>query len=224
MLNLDDFESNEQSLLDALTDSLRHDFPNPDRIGCPDVTVLRGLVSHTLPRADVRRWLPHLSTCSECFQQFESLRWEASRKRRRRSLWSAAIAAVLLVVIVAGWIVLRGGRPTGEPDTEVLDLRNISPVSEAGELEKAPILVLHRSTRHVILKQTRHLEGITIEEIAVFTDAGVNVFDTTARPQAQDQILLIRLDLDVKRFDPGYYRLGVRRPGLTWTEFRLNVR
>ena len=224
MLNVDDFESDEQRLLDSLADSLRRDFPNPARIGCPDITVLRGLVSHTLPCADVRRWLPHLGTCGACFHQFESLRWEASRKRRRRSLWAAAIAAVLVVVIVAGWIVLRRGGPTGAPDTEVLDLRNISPLSEAGELEKAQMLVLHRSTRHVILKQTGHLEGITIEEVAVFTDAGANVFDTTTSPQVQDQILLIRLDLDLRRFDPGYYRLGVRRPGLTWTEYGLNVR
>ena len=33
MLNVDDFESDEQRLLDSLADSLRRDFPNPARIG-----------------------------------------------------------------------------------------------------------------------------------------------------------------------------------------------
>jgi len=62
-----------------------------------------------------------------------------------------------------------------------------------------------------------------IEEIAVLTDAGANVFNTTARPSVEDQILLIRIDVDLRRFDAGSYRLGVRRPGLTWTEYRLRI-
>lgn len=87
--------------------------------------------------------------------------------------------------------------------TEVLDLRHVSPLSEAPELQTAPVLVLHRSTRHVILKQTERYQGLTIEEIAVFTERGTNLFDTTASPQLEDQILLIRIDLDLIRFDPG---------------------
>lgn len=220
MLNRDDFESEEKRLLDSLSESLRHDFPNPTRTGCPDIAVLRALVSKRLPHADVQKWLPHLSTCGECFKQFENLRREAERKRRR-TLGIAASAAILVIVVLAGWLMFGRGNQADTPGTEILDLRHVSPLSEAAELQTAKVLVLHRSTRHVILKQARHIQGLTIEEIAVFTDNGSNLFDTTASPQIEDQILLIRIELDLSRFDPGHYRLAVRRPGLNWTEYRL---
>jgi hypothetical protein len=223
MLNLDNFESEEKRLLDSLADSLRRDFPNPTRIGCPEIAVLRGLVSQQLPHAEVRRWLPHLATCGECFKQCENLRGEAEGKRHRKTLWLAASAAILVIVVLAGWLIRRVDQP-GTAATEVLDLRHVSPLSEAPELQTAQMLVLHRSTRHVVLKQTTYAEGVTVEEIAVFTDNGTNLFDTTASPQLEDQILLIRIDLDLSRFDSGYYRLAVRRPGLSWTQYRLHVR
>ena len=224
MLNRDDFESEEKRLLDSLSESLRHDFPNPARTGCPDIAVLRCLIAKRLPHADVQRWLPHLSTCGECFSQFEHLRKEADARRQRRTLWIAASAAVLIISVIAGWLVLRRGDQAGAPGTEILDLRHVSPLSEAPERQTAQVLVLHRSTRHVILKQTKHFQGLTIEEIAVFTERGTNLFDTTASPQVEDQMLLIRIDLDMSRFDPGYYRLALRGPGLNWTEYRLDIR
>jgi hypothetical protein len=225
MLNLDSFDSEEKRLLESLSSSLRRDFPNPSRAGCPDIAVLRGLAAKSLSQADIRKWLPHLSTCGECFRQFEDLQQRASaKKQKRKPLWIAAAAAVLFIAMIAGYFVLRNGGQTGTPGTEILDLRHIAPVSEAPELQTANVLVLHRTTRHVVLKQTKYLQELTIEEVAVFNENGATLFDTTTTPQVQDQILVVRFDLDLNRFEPGYYRLALRRPGVVWTEYRLSLR
>jgi hypothetical protein len=136
---------------------------------------------------------------------------------------TSQVGMSLIIVAVAGWLALRTPRLTSNPDTEVLDLRNVSPLSGEQGIESGQILVLHRSTRHVVLKQARGTEDVAIQEIAVFTDTGANVFDTTVRPRFEEQILLIRIDVDLRRLDAGSYRLGVRRPGLTWTEYRLHI-
>jgi len=107
MFNLNDFEGEEKRLLEALAGSLRRQFPNPERTGCPDVAVLRGLASKKLELQDVQNWMQHLSTCSDCFQQFTQFRKEDERKRRSRTLWMALSAAALIIVAVAGWLALR---------------------------------------------------------------------------------------------------------------------
>lgn len=224
MLNLDSFDSEEKRLLESLSTSLRRDFPNPSRIGCPDIAVLRGLAAKSLPHADIRKWLSHLSTCGECFKQFEHFRREIEQKQKRQPLWIAATAAVLFIAMIAGYFVLRNGGQAGTSGTEILDLRHIAPVSEALDLQTANVLVLHRTTRHVVLKQTKYLQELTIEEVAVFNEHGATLFDTTTTPEVRDQILVVRFDLDLNKFEPGYYRLALRRPGLVWTEYRLSLR
>ena len=118
---------------------------------------------------------------------------------------------------------MRTPGPNANPNIEILDLRRLSPLSGEQPIETAQTLALRRSTRHVVLKQSRKTEVVMIEEIAVFADSGANVFDTTARPSLQDEVLLIRIDIDLRRMEPGSYRLGARQAGLTWTKYHLYV-
>ena len=75
----------EKRLMDLMADGLSQDFPNPERIGCPDSEVLRGIALHKLTLTDVGRWLDHLSTCSPCFQQVTQFRREGKRQRHQRT-------------------------------------------------------------------------------------------------------------------------------------------
>ena len=111
MTEKDQFGKSDQRLLARLEQSVSLDFPNPERVGCPDSSVLRDLALRKLRLAEVEPWLPHLSACSPCFQEFSNLRKQALHGRRR-SYAIVSIAAVLLFTL-AGWLWTKPSTPTG---------------------------------------------------------------------------------------------------------------
>src|SRR5580704_8089190 len=98
------FNGEEKRILDLLGRGLSRDFPNPQRVGCPDSVVLRGLAAHKVPLSEADRWLNHFSSCSPCFQEFTQFRKQAV-ERRRTQVWLAA--AAVLVFAVVGWLLVR---------------------------------------------------------------------------------------------------------------------
>src|SRR3974390_2167032 len=104
----EEFDKDEKRILDVLTRGLSREFPNPDRVGCPDSAVLGGIAFRKLRLAEVDRWLDHLGSCSPCYQEFTELRKKAASQRRRTQVWFA-VAAVLILTVAGG---LEGwGRP-----------------------------------------------------------------------------------------------------------------
>jgi hypothetical protein len=101
----EEFNQEEKRVLDLLTRGLSREFPNPQRVGCPDSAVLRGIAFRKLRLSEVDRWLEHLSSCSPCYQEFSELRKEATSQRRRTQAWIAVAAA--LIFAVAGWLWVR---------------------------------------------------------------------------------------------------------------------
>src|SRR5438045_7704166 len=91
----------EKRILDLLDRGLSQEFPNPGRVGCPDLSVLRGIAQHKIPLSQADQWLNHLSACTPCFQDFRRFRGEATAGRRRVLQMALASAAVLLIVIGA---------------------------------------------------------------------------------------------------------------------------
>jgi hypothetical protein len=69
--------------LDLLARGLSREFPNPQRVGCPDSTILRGIAFRKLRLADVEQWMDHLGTCTPCYRDFTAFRKEAASQRRR---------------------------------------------------------------------------------------------------------------------------------------------
>src|SRR5271166_3799823 len=98
----EELTTEEQRVLDLLTQGLSREFPNPQRVGCPDSAVLTGIAFRKLRLAEVEPWLEHLGSCSPCFQEFTELRKKATSRRRRTQAW-LAVAAVLIFA-VAGWL------------------------------------------------------------------------------------------------------------------------
>src|SRR5271157_6474847 len=90
----EELNTEEQRVLDLLTQGLSREFPNPQRVGCPGSAVLRGIAFRKLRLAEVEPWLEHLGSCSPCFQEFIQLRKQATTRPRRTQAW-LAVAAVL---------------------------------------------------------------------------------------------------------------------------------
>jgi hypothetical protein len=116
-----EFNGEEKQILDLLDRGLSRDFPNPQRVGCPDSVVLRGIALHKVPLAEADPWLDHFSSCSPCFQEFSQFRKQALDRRRRTHVWLAAAAVLLFAV--AGWLWVRTRPPVQTTAIVVLDPR-----------------------------------------------------------------------------------------------------
>src|SRR5713226_725364 len=136
----EEFNAEEKRILDLLGRGLSQDFPNPQRVGCPDAAVLRGIAAHKVPLSEADRWLDHFSSCSPCFQDFTQFRKQAAN-RRRPQIWLAA--AAVFIFAIAGWFWVRTRPPAQTAAVVVLDLRGRATVrgENPPEINKLPLEV-----------------------------------------------------------------------------------
>ena len=217
----DEFNQDEQRILDVLTRGLSREFPNPQRVGCPDSAVLRGIAFRKLRLAEVDQWLGHLSSCSPCFQEFTELRKQAASQRRRTQTWLAAAAVVILAV--AGWLWVRTQHAVQPPETAVLDLRDLSVArgQSPTQTDQRP-LEIHRSAKHLILDlPLGSKEGAY--DLVLLSDTGAQIIAASGKAQLHDHVVSLRTDVDVSSVKPGLYFLALRQPGIEWTKFLVRV-
>src|SRR5271157_4409745 len=217
----EEFNQEEKRVLDLLAQGLSREFPNPQRVGCPDASVLRGIAFRKLRLEEVDKWLDHLSSCSPCYQEFTELRNEAASQRRRMRAW-IAVAAVL-VFAVAGWLWVRIHHSVQPPETAVLDLRELSVArgQNPAQTNQHP-LEISRSAKHLILDlPIGSNEGSY--DVALLSESGNQIQSASGSAQLQDHIVTLRADVDLSTVRPGPYVLGLRQPGLAWTRYPVRI-
>src|SRR5271165_2453407 len=217
----EEFNKEEKRDLDLLTRGLSREFPNPQRVGCPDSAVLRGIAFRKLRLSEVDRWLEHLSSCSPCYQEFTELRKEATSRRRRTQAW-IAVAAVLIFA-VAGWLWVRIHQSVQAPETAVLDLRELSVArgQSPSETHQHP-LEISRSAKHLILDLPIGSNEGTYD-VALLSESGNQIQSASGSAQLRDHIVMFRADVDLSTVRPGLYVLGLRQPGLEWTRYPVRI-
>jgi len=217
----EEFNREEKRVLDLLAQGLSREFPNPQRVGCPDASVLRGIAFRKLRLEEVDKWLDHLSSCSPCYQEFTELRNEAASQRRRMRAW-IAVAAVL-VFAVAGWLWVRIHHSVQPPETAVLDLRELSVArgQNPSQTNQYP-LEISRSAKHLILDlPIGSKEGSY--DVALLSESGNQIQSASGTAQLQNHVVTLRADIDVSSVQPGLYLLALRQPGLEWTRYPIRV-
>jgi hypothetical protein len=217
----EEFNQEEKRVLELLTRGLSREFPNPQRVGCPDSAVLRGIAFRKLRLSEVDRWLEHLSSCSPCFQEFSELRNIAASQRRRTQVW-IAVAAVL-VFTIAVWLWVQIHHSVQPPETAVLDLRELSVArgQNPAQTNQHP-LEISRSAKHLILDlPIGGNEGGY--ELALLSESGDQIQSASGSAQLQDHLVTLRADVDLSTVRPGLYVLGLRQPGLEWTRYPVRI-
>ncbi len=207
--------------MDVLARGLSREFPNPERVGCPDSSILRGIASHKLPLSQAASWFDHLSACSPCFQDFNRFRREATGQRRRMQVWLAAVAVLLFAF--GGLLWVRSRPLPHAPDVAVLDLRDRSAARGQNPYEtgQAP-LEIPRTARHLVLDlPIGSNEGAY--DVGLLAETGDQILCATGTAQLHDHITNLRVDVDLSSVRPGTYSLSVRQPGLEWTRYPIRV-
>ena len=212
----------DKRLLDILRQGLATEFPNPERIGCPGSTLLKGIVQGKVSLTEAEPWLDHLGSCSPCFQEFKEFRSQSMIQRRRVLTWAAASAAVLLF-LVGGLFWVRARHSVEATDTAVLDLRERSVTRGQSQAAtgQAP-LKIPRSTKHLVLDlPIGSKEGPY--DVGLLTDAGDQLLRATGMAELHDHVTGLRVDVDLSSIRPGTYSLGVRQLSLEWTRYPIRV-
>jgi len=208
-------------LLDILRQGLATEFPNPERIGCPGNSLLKGIAQGKVSLIEAEPWLDHLGLCSPCFQEFKEFRRQ-SAIQRRRVLMLVATAAVLLFA-VGGWLWVRARHSVEATDVAVLDLRerSVARGQSQSEANQAP-LEISRTTKHLVLDlPIGSNEGAY--DVGLLTGTGDQISRVTGMAKLHDHITDLRVDVDLSGIQAGAYSLGVRQAGLEWTRYPVRV-
>ena len=215
-----EFNAEEKRILNLLGRGLSQDFPNSQRVGCPDSAILKGIALHTVPLAEADRWLDHFSSCSPCFQEFTQFRKQAV-DRRRTQVWLAA--AAVLIFAVAGWLWVRTRPSVQTSATVVLDLRERSLARGENPTDaKEVALEIPRTARHLIMDlPIGSKEGSY--DLALLNEAGDEVSRATGTATLEDHIVILRADVDIRNLSPGLYFLGLRQLAPEWSRYPTRV-
>jgi len=88
---------------------LQGGFPNPERTGCPEKSILKAIAYREVCPDQMKDWIEHVGMCSPCFREYMELRKRVVWRRRAACLSIAA--AVIIVVLSVGWWRSRSGQP-----------------------------------------------------------------------------------------------------------------
>jgi len=211
----------EKRILDVLGRGLLREFPNPERAGCPDATVLKGIASHKLGLADAERWFDHITSCSPCYRDFSQFR-EAYELRRKRTFLAVA-ASILIVASVAGWALAHRHEETQYAQTAVLDLRNRS-VSRGTEPNPGePPMELSRAVSHLnVYLPLGSPEGPY--EVRIVELSGEPLAGTNGIAKVTNYIPMLPVTINLSSSPPGGYILQIRKVGLEWNSYPLLLR
>jgi hypothetical protein len=223
-----------------LKKSLREQYPNPQREGCPGEAILRKLALGSLPLAEAEPWLDHLGRCSECFCEFEMLKIKISRQRRLR-LSLAAAAVLLLGISAAIWFRSAHeqknaahapdrtstpeipGSPSQQLTTAVLHFENPS-TTRGGDDDGAAVrpqqLPRKAVALSIYLPLNEEAGKYEVQFLKSFADS-TPVLAFEAGAQLENGLPVLRNTTDFSALDPGLYAVRFRRSGGGWRYSRV---
>jgi hypothetical protein len=218
----------ERELLELLKESALHDYPNPERQGCPGRDFLRQLAFHrsSIPATDPR--VDHVVHCSPCFREFTEIREQTPRKHLPALIVAAAAAAVLAIVL-AVWMFTRtrSGETITHPQTAQERAPILKPIAALIDFRKISVTRgASQEPRYNTPKVPRGLLDLTIllpfgteagkYDVEIQRQVDKALVTTSGTAVIVDGITTLRVRLNTSNLPPNRYLLGARRPPLDW--------
>jgi hypothetical protein len=212
----------EQRLLKIATDSLRSDFPNSERHGCPGSEVLQAIAGRHLEFPETDDIVDHIATCSPCF-----LEYSAHRRRYRLRLVGGTVLCCVagLLLTALFWRFATPMRSRNEtvahlPPTAlkaVLDFRNRT--VERSDRRQPPNEPFAPHLKRALLELSIRLP-IGVEDglysVQFRNQLGRSVVNTTGTAAWDGTAETLATAVDLRSLAPGEYILAIRNGTSAW--------
>jgi hypothetical protein len=193
------------------------EFPNPERIGCPEPGVLDDMSRRKIEMTQAQ--LHHITHCSPCFRTFLSIREEIRRRRAVRfRIAAAAGAAIIAVGAFVYWAAVRSTTPheLASPTTSAtLDLRLPIENRRGGSSrasEAKPALILPRKHLHLTLYFPAEA-GEGQYTLQLLDGQRHTLLKQTLNASLQNHVVKASAELDLRSFSPGVHALAIEKTG-----------
>lgn len=212
----------EQRLLKIATESLRSNFSNPERHGCPGSEALQTIARRHLQFPGADDIVDHIATCSPCF-----LEYTAHRRRYRLHLLGRAALCCVAVLLVAAlfWRFAPPMRSRNETVAQhlptalkaVLDFRNRT--VERSDRTQSPSELSAPHLRRALLDLSIKLPvGVEdgVYSVQLRTQLGQSVVNTTGTAAWDGDAETLSTAVDLRNLVPGEYILAIRSGTSAW--------
>lgn len=192
------------------------EFPNPERIGCPEPGVLDDMSRRKIEMTQAQ--LHHITHCSPCFQTFLSIREEIKRRRAVRfRIAAAAGAAVIAVGVFVYWAAVRfiASREQVATTSATLDLRLLSEnrgTDSNRTSEAKPALILPRKRLHLTLYFPAG-SGEGQYSLQLLDGQRRTLLKQSLSASLQNHVVTASAELDLRSFSPGVHTLAIEKTG-----------
>ena len=242
----------EREMRETLRDIFATDFPNPERLGCPEnVEAKLKALAWRRKFPDAQELISHLGSCSPCYQEHE----EFVRQHRSRQLLYR-LAAVAVVVVGLGfwisWKLMRGpgsmvpmppaivkAPPLEQPLAQTPD----PPELEKQKLPEVQLAVLDLRNRGIPRGASNNPPGdLNLPKgrlkLSIYLPFGSEVGQyevrisgrkkqvATAKGVAfmRNHITVLEVEVDTGAFEAGNYSLAIRQVGWGWYQYSVNLK
>jgi len=209
-----------------LQESALREFPNPERVGCPDAETLAGMSRRIIQMTQEQ--LHHVTHCSPCFQTFLAIRQEMRQRRVVRiRIAAVACAAALVLGAVIYWAGVVRPTPPAQIATvttpATLDLR---PLTQNRGLEqggtnapKTPLVLPRKHLRLTLYFPVGSDEGQYALQLLDGQLRTLLKQDVTAT--FRDHIVTAVAELDLSSLSAGLHTLAIRKSGDEWRTYSV---
>ena len=227
------FEESPEAKFDRLKKQLQQailrDYPNPERMGCPDGAVLRALAEKPLdqPVENDPHW-QHITHCSECYRGFLAFNegFRQRRKHRQVQVRWALVGTAAVALLVAFFGLNRGLLVPKRPQSaELAYLKltvDIPSMSRSGSgKETMPIYLERRPMELTVDLPTGSKPGRYELQLR---KGETTLLSTDSDAQLRDGTTAFSVRMDLTKFSPGNYEINVRQVPFDWNYYPVVVR
>jgi hypothetical protein len=199
-------KKHERAFLKESAAVLVGDFPNPERVGCPETSGLKMLASGGLRLTAAMPLVKHVGTCSDCFRDFSRYK----RALDRQKMIGRYRVTGMAVAVLAGMVTLlstNAGRSEGQRGQIPLSRRNYN--CEAFIVPHVPDVARKRGAIHVVLPDI----DLGRYEVELVAPSGSIVSKARAIAAQRDSSPILTFNMDLSHLKRGYYSLRLQRDG-----------
>ena len=221
-------EQRYERLREAVQEAILHNFPNPERKGCPGDAVVREVAGRRELIED-DAW-QHITHCSPCYARFLQFKDSFRTTRRQRGL-ALILGAVALIVISLGITIYAVSHRVEQPPVQstesfvaaTLDLKDSSPLRGAEPQPKTP--APHNLPRKKLNLTIDLPFGSEPGKYEVqLRKSGNELVTVTGSAQLRDGTTDLPVRIDLSRYATGNYIIAIRQEGASWVENPISLR